>query len=433
MSTATFTLSPGAQREAYKAANGRLNIWEGAVRAGKTDGSIWRWIKFVREAPLGPLLMIGKTERTLQRNIIDKMVEWLGVERCKFIAGTGMIELCGRRIYIVGANDERAQEKIRGMTLVGFYADEVSTLPESFFQMLMSRMSVEGAKGFGTTNPDAPNHWLKKKYLDRAHLWRHRDGTWHRKHSRHALDVRRFSFTIDDNPHLPLSYKENIKKEYVGLWYRRFILGEWVQAEGAIYEAFDHEKHVLRGPLDSRYTVKMVSVGVDYGTRNPFSAVELGISMVGKPHLVATREYRWDPQIKRKQKTDAEFSRDMRAWMLRNEQSTDPKYVAVDPSAASFRVQLHQDRVKGLTPANNDVLDGIRLVGSLFAQDQLYIHESCTGLVDELPAYSWDDDKAEKGEDAPVKVDDHSCDALRYGIYTPRVVWEPILRGRRMA
>lgn len=431
MADTMVRLSPGAQRESYVMSTGRLNIWEGAVRAGKTIGSIMRWVQFIKDAPPGPLMMIGKTERTLQRNILDPMVEWLGHDRCKVIAGAGVVEVCGRKVYMVGANDERAQEKIRGMTLIGFYADEVSTLPESFFQMLMSRMSLEGAKGFGTTNPDAPNHWLKKRYLDRAEIWRHRDGNWVRKAGAGVIDCRRFSFTIDDNPHLPDSYRAAIKLEYTGLWYRRFILGEWVMAEGAIYEAFDHEKHVLD---ELPPITKMVSVGVDYGTRNPFSAVEIGLGVYeNRPVLVATREYRWDPSVKRKQKTDAEFSRDLRAWMLRNPQATDPKYVAVDPSAASFRVQLHQDKVRGLAPAHNEVLDGIRLVGSLFARNQLYVHKSCTGLIDELPAYSWDDKKAEKGEDAPVKVDDHSVDALRYGIVTPRVVWEPILRGRRTA
>jgi phage terminase large subunit len=101
--------------------------------------------------------------------------------------------------------------------------------------------------------------------------------------------------------------------------------------------------------------------------------------------------------------------------------------VVVDPSAASFVAQIWQD---GLSPTqgNNEVLNGIRTVSSLLARDKLKIHRSCVNLINELPGYSWDPDRAAKGEDAPVKVDDHGCDAMRYGIHTTESLWRPALR-----
>ena len=159
------------QREAALLAERRLNVWEGAVRSGKTISSIVAWLAFVRTGPAGPLLMVGKTQRTLKRNIIDPLIEILGPRRCRYAQGSGELWLLGRRVYVVGANDERAQEKIRGLTLAGAYADEASTLPESFWSMLLTRLSVDGARLFATTNPDAPTHWLKRSYLDRPAVW----------------------------------------------------------------------------------------------------------------------------------------------------------------------------------------------------------------------------------------------------------------------
>src|SRR5690606_4293976 len=138
----------------------------------------------------------------------------------------------------------------RGMTLAGAYGDEVTLWPESFFTMLLSRLSVPGAQFFGTTNPDSPGHWLKKRYLDRAD----------------ELSLRRFRFTLADNPALDPAYVEALKREYTGLWYRRYILGEWVAAEGAIYDMFDPDRHVARELPEILHWW----VGVDYGTTNPF-------------------------------------------------------------------------------------------------------------------------------------------------------------------
>jgi hypothetical protein len=143
-------------------------------------------------------------------------------------------------------------------------------------------------------------------------------------------------------------------------------------------------------------------------------------------------EYRWDSRAERRKKTDAEYSQARRRWLASvphpqsNVLGVQPEWTIVDPSAASYVEQLHRDGVSGVMPADNTVLDGIRTVGSLIAAGRLFIHESARGLIEEIPGYSWDDEKAEKkGEDAPIKVDDHSCDALRYGIRTTEALWRP--------
>src|SRR5690606_31029182 len=123
---------------------------------------------FESEAPPGELIMEGKTERTLKRNIIDVLEQMVGSRYFKYNLGSGEATLFGRRIYLVGANDMRSEGKIRGLTLAGAYGDEITLWPESFFTMLLSRLSVSGAKFIGTTTPDSPYHWLMKNYLERA-------------------------------------------------------------------------------------------------------------------------------------------------------------------------------------------------------------------------------------------------------------------------
>jgi hypothetical protein len=209
-----------------------------------------------------------------------------------------------------------------------------------------------------------------------------------------------------------------------GTFYARNILGQWVAAEGAVYDMWDDARHLLRGELPPM--MRLPAVGIDYGTTNPFSAHMLGLQAAdvaaGTPtRLVLTREYRHEPATQLRQKTDAEFSADIRAWLGTDQ----PEWIAVDPSAASFKLQLFTDGISNVVNAKNDVVDGIRLVGSLLATSRLVIHESCKGLIDEIGGYAWDPVAAERGEDKPLKVDDHSVDSSRYAIASSETLWRP--------
>src|SRR5690606_28389133 len=123
-----------------------------------------------------------------------------------------------------------------------------------------------------------------------------------------------------------------------------------------------------------------------------------------------------------RQMTDAEYSRALQRWL--SEYTTAWRWIFVDPSAASFIVQLHRDRVRGVTGANNDVLDGIRNVATLLATDRLKIHSRCTGLIEERQSYAWDDTAQAKGEDKPLKQNDHGPDALRYVCAGTQSTWK---------
>jgi PBSX family phage terminase large subunit len=418
----------GKQRASVELATARINLWEGSVRSSKTVSSLIRWLQYTRTGPPGNLAMIGKTERTLKRNVIDPLIDMLGKKRCKPNWGDGELMLLGRRIYLAGANDERANEKIRGLTLAGAYVDEVSLLPESFWAMLLTRLSVEGAQLFGTTNPDNPNHWLLRDFLSRPAVWLRHDGTIERA-TGDALDLARFSFRLADNPSLPASYVAALAREFTGLWRLRFVEGLWVVAEGAIYDCLDSTP-------DADQVVTTLPVGltdwtlaIDYGTTNPFVALLVGVAEphAGQPALYVAREWRWDSKRQRRQLTDAEYSAELRKvltrWTLELGQDVTPDRIYVDPSAASFTAQLWRDGWSGVHHADNAVVDGIRATASLLAGGWLKIHASCTGLIEEMTGYVWDTKAAAIGEEKPVKVADHGPDALRYNVASTRRIW----------
>lgn len=417
----------GKTSRSVKLATARYNIWEGAVRSTKTVGSTFAWLDYIRNGPPGNLAMIGKTERTLKRNVIDPMIEMLGTKRCRYLAGAGEVHVFGRRIYTAGANNVTAVEKIQGLTLAGAYGDELTTWPQELWEMLGTRLSIPGARFFGTCNPASPVHWLKGD-LDRAKMWITHDGSLSQYHATDPLDMHRFSFTLDDNPHLDPEYVANLKAQYKGLFYKRYILGLWVPAEGAIYDMYDPDKHFVK---DLPRITRWLGLAVDHGTRNPLHAGVLGLGEDRRLHL--TREWRWDSTKQRKQLSDVQYSKELREWVKTipvphtRLLGVTPERWIVDPSAAYFRVQLHNDGVPSIV-ASNEVLPGIRTIQSLLSLDLLDIHESCQELNLEMQGYSWDDKAAEKGLDEPLKVGDHGPDMIRYNAHTTRGVWRHELR-----
>lgn len=390
----------------------RLNIWTGSVRSAKTVTSLVKFMIAIAQAPsTGRILIFGKTRETIGRNIFavlqDPNLFGVLAHEVQYNPGAATARILGRIVDVIGAADAKAEPKVRGMTLCLAYGDELTTIPEEFFTQVLARLSVKGAQLYGTTNPDSPNHWLRKKFLLRQG----------------ELNLRTWHSTLDDNPHLDPQYVADLKREYTGMWYKRYIQGLWVMAEGAIYEMWDEDKHVVTDatmPAISRW----ISLGVDYGTTNPFDALALGLG--SDQRLYLAREWRWDSLVKRRKLTDVEYSKRLRTWVTKERLT--PEWWCVDPSAASFRVQLLDDGIVS-HPADNSVIDGIRVVASLFAQGVLKVHESCKGLIEEIPGYVWDPDKSELGLDEPIKLDDHACDAMRYAIRTAEVIWRPkILR-----
>lgn len=415
-------LSPKQIRSVARS-NSRINAWTGAIRSGKTIASLLRWLIFVASAPPGELVVVAKTSQSAARNVFSPLNDFslfgelAGQSRYTAGAPSGMI--LGRRVWVMGTHDDRSEHRLRGLTCAGAYVDEATLVQQSFFMQLLGRMSVPGAKMFLTTNPDNQNHWLRTDYLLRA--------------GQPGIDLQLFHFVLDDNPSLTPEFVASVKAEFTGLWYRRFILGEWCAAEGAVYDMFDQDRHVVDGlPVIKRW----LCVGCDVGTANPFAAVVLGLGIDRKLYAVA--EWYWDSRARFRQLTDAEYSAKLREFLASirfpgsQMYGVTPERAVIDPSGLSFIRQLHADRHQfgggmSITGADNAVLDGIRLVSSLLGSGRLLIHSSCKNLISQMQSYSWDEKAASKGEDKPVKQDDHAADALRYSVATTRSVWRNLI------
>ncbi|MFJ7208220.1 PBSX family phage terminase large subunit [Streptomyces sp. NPDC098789] len=405
--TALAPLSP-KQVASIRGATRRINIWHGSVRSGKTIASLVCFLLMIRRAPASGLIVIcGRSLQTIERNCLDVLADraLFGdvAAEVHHTRGATTAVILGRVVHLVGASDARAEGRLRGMTASLAYCDEVTLLPAAFFRQLLARLSVPGAKLIGTTNPDSPRHWLRTDYLDRAG----------------DLDLAAFHFRLADNPSLSEAYVAALAAEFTGLWRRRMILGEWVVAEGAIYDAYDEQQHVV----DELPPMRRHWVGIDYGTANPFSALLLGLGDDDRLYVVS--EWRHDSRTAHRQMTDTQYSRAVRDWL--GELDVTPEWTFIDPSAASYSTQLWADGHPGVTRAVNDVIDGIRSVSNALDAGLLRIHRSCEGLLGELPNYVWSEEAAARGEDKPVKKDDHSVDALRYVIHSTAHEWRPLL------
>lgn len=373
----------------------RINLLEGSVSSGKTWISLVLWAFWVKTMPEDKLyLMCAKSLTTLKRNCLILLQELVGERYFSFSIPAKEGYLFGRRILFEGANDARSESKIRGMTLQGAYCDELTQFPEDFFAMLLSRLRVPGAKLIATTNPDNPRHWLMENYIQRAD----------------ELDFLDVKFTIDDNTTLPEDYVKNIKLEYAGVYYDRFILGKWVAAEGLVYPMFDESKHLT----DKQGGPGTYYISIDYGTINPTA---MGLWRLHNGEAVMEKEYYHDSRKTHRQKTDEEYYQDLVDFAG----NTPIERVIIDPSAASFRLCIRQHGKFNVISADNSVLDGIRLTGSLLSQGKIKIHESCENTIDEFYAYMWDEDSP---EDAVIKENDHSMDQLRYLCST--IMWREI-------
>jgi len=381
------------QKLAIATSNKPINLWHGAVRSGKTYSSLLRFLIEVSEAPPGDMVVVCRDAFAFRRNILPLLFQLIGGD-ARYLQGNALLEIWGRKIHVVGAHDSRAEGKIRGATFTGAYVDEASLIPEVFWQILVQRCAMGGARIFATTNPDSPAHWLKRDVVD------------------NNPDTQDFHFNMLDNPKLTREEREYLERQHKGLWYRRFVLGEWCLAEGAVFDFFDEKVHTLsRSPANSKFSL----VGIDHGTTNPTAFIMLEYNGDVAPHLFTSKEYYWDSRKTGRQKTNSEYAEDLIKFI----DSHPVKFIYVDPAAASFKLELKRLGIQvPIRDAVNDVLNGIQEMSSLLSNGDFKISKSCRNLIEEMQAYSWDTKQSEKGVDSPISKFNHAIDATRYAIYS---------------
>ncbi len=378
--------------------NKDMIIADGAVRSGKTVSMALSYVQWAMETFEGENLgLSGKTIGSFRRNVLAPLKRMLKSlkYRVKEHRAENMIEIRYRRkinfFYIFGGKDERSQDLIQGITLAGMLFDEVALMPQSFVHQATARCSVEGSKFWFNCNPAGPYHWFKTEYIDKID----------------ELNGIYLHFTMDDNLSLSQKIKERYRRMYAGVFFKRYILGLWVMAEGVIYDMFDEKVHV-GNYRDMKFDKYYVSV--DYGTSNPCT---FGLYGVKDKVAYLLREYWHDSKSRGKQKTDSEYADDLITWL----NGISPEIIYVDPSATSFIAELRKRKLK-VVSANNDVLPGIRFVSTLLKTMRFFIDETCKHTIMEFASYIWNIKAQERGEDVPLKQNDHTCDRNRYFLYT---------------
>ena len=373
-------------------------IADGSVRSGKT---VSMSISFVFWAMATftdcNFALCGKTVRSCRRNVIKPLINMLKhrydikdtrSENLLTISKDGK----SNTFYIFGGKDESSQDLIQGVTLAGVLLDEVALMPRSFVEQALARCSVEGARFWFNCNPDNPNHWFYREWVLKAA-------------DKHAL---RLKFLMDDNLSLSDKVKQRYYSLYQGTFYRRFILGEWVIAEGLVYQDYnDHIKEKLwNGNPDELVGTWYISM--DYGTINPCS---MGLWCVTDNEAIRVDEYYYNSRKEGYQRTDEEHYAEL-------DKLAGDRYierVIIDPSAASFKATIKRHGKFFVKSAKNDVINGIRTTSQMLTDGRIKIGVKCKASQEEFGMYRWDD-KAEV--DKVVKENDHAMDDIRYFAYT---------------
>lgn len=389
----------------------RINLLEGSVSAGKTWVSLVLWAFWVASMPEDKLyLMCAKSLTTLKRNCLLLLQELVGEKNFRFSIPAKEGYLFGRKVLFEGASDARAESKIRGMTLQGAYCDELTQFPEDFFAMLLSRLRLPGSKLIATTNPDSPTHWLMEHYIKRGN-------------DINLLDVK---FTIDDNTTLPQEYVESIKREYTGVFYKRFILGQWVRAEGVIYPMFaDNPQRyaISNGDLPSEW--EYINVGVDFGGNK--SAHSFVATMIGADFqkLYVLRTARIPATGISVEQMIHRFT----GFCERIERDYGPiDYVFADSAEQAIINSMRQQTDWNIrNSVKGEIIDRIRAMDIMLSTDRwAYIDGECDSLVKAMQDASWDDKKL-----ADVRLDDGTVDvdSLDSHEYSWSAYIKQIIRG----
>ncbi len=365
-------------------------ICDGAVRSGKTFALsvsffLWAMCRFQRQRFGVCAASINGTRRNLLGQV-RPVLEGLGFRWEEKVSRNEVIVRGGGRenvFYLYGGRDERSQALIQGMTLAGVLLDEAALMPRSFVEQACARCSVKDGKLWFSCNPAGPEHWFYKEWICKAE-------------EKNALYLH---FAMEDNPALARSARERYERMFRGTFYRRFVLGEWVAAEGLVYDFFDGAQM----PEAPEEPFARWRISCDYGTRNPAS-----FGLWGEKNGIwyRVKEYYYDARAEGRQKTDGEYVRDLAK--LAGERRVET--VIVDPSAASFIEALRRE---GWTvrPADNRVLEGIRRTAEALKSGRVVVCKGCEAAAREFAMYRWEDGGA---RDRVRKEFDHAMDDIRY-------------------
>ena len=387
-----------------------INIAEGSVRSSKTVTCSATWLKFLSESPHDEFLMSSKTIATLERNVLRNFFKMMNTEEVWYHHDRyrNILEVEDKIIYLMGFNDEGATDMVAGMTVGGWYGDEVTRNPKSTIEMAISRCSLPGARMFLNMNPSSPYHFLYTNYINNKELLK-------------SGSVKVWKFLLEDNPNLPKEYVDELirvnKKN--PLFYKRNILGQWVMAEGAIYDMFDEDKHVI----NKKPKVDEINICCDYGVSSVTTFGVMGYKKdvrSGNTYYLLDETY-YDAEQKGVTQSDGERVNDILKLQKKYKLGRN-NTIFLPHDAASLKAECKKDKrvkmkVRTYAP---DTFEDITKIQNLFSTDKFFIHKRCKNSISQAQTYSWDIKAQQRGEDKPLKSNDHCPDMWRGGLFGPR-------------
>lgn len=385
--------------------NYKALVCDGAVRSGKTICMVTSFILWaMRNFDNANFGICGKTVASAERNIIrplQTIIDITAYFRVHYSRQTHMLTVengnTRNYFFIFGGRDESSYTLLQGITLSGVFLDEVALMPESFVNQAIARcLSVKASRYWFNCNPESPSHWFYNSWILQAE-------------KKNALHIH---FLMNDNPIMTQDMLQEAEKQFAGVFYARYIQGQWVVAEGLIYPMFEEAQET---PPDGRADKYILTI--DYGTQNAFAGLLWGL--YGKVWY-AIKEYYYSGRETQVQKSDEDYANDMDEFTDGYVHYPQQKMLTiVDPSAASFIVALRKHGRYKVIKANNNVLDGIRDTATAMQTGKIKYSPDLKSMIKEFQGYVWSEKSV---EDCPVKVNDHCMDSLRYFVETMQLV-----------
>lgn len=384
-------------------------IADGAIRSGKTVSMALSFVLWAMTSFQGEnFAMCGKTIGSFRRNVLTVLKQMLRSRGYRFLdhRADNMLEVIhggkANYFYIFGGKDERSQDLIQGITLAGILFDEVALMPESFVNQATGRCSVSGSKFWFNCNPSGPSHWFKTGWVEK----------------REEKRLLYLHFTMDDNRSLAEHEKERYRGMYSGVFFKRYILGLWVAAEGVVYDLFanEPERFLVEAPPVLQYGV----IGVDFGgTGSAHSFTFTGFTP-GMREVVVAREWYHDNKAgKRLSPAEVEtafvdFVRGVKSGYRVYEAYCDSAEQTLIEGLSIAAARAHLG-VQVRNAAKGPINERIAFYNSLMSQGRFRVVKSCVHTIDALQnaVYSGKDPtKDERLDDGSTNID--SLDSMEY-------------------
>ncbi len=373
-------------------------IADGSIRSGKTIACICSFLMFTLKTFVGQNFIIaGKSMGALKRNVISPMLQILEAWHVEYLynRSENRIQIGTNTYHLFGASNEASQDVLQGLTSAGAYADEGALFPKSFIDQMIGRCSIEGAKIFINCNPESPSHHIKTELIDKAD----------------DKNLLRLHFTMGDNLTLSSETITRYEQMFTGVFYKRFIEGLWVSAEGIIYRqlADEPDRYVIdKAPKDIDYA----TIGVDYGGTGSGHSFTLTGFTKGFKEIITLDEFYLKKHI-----TPEELNGYF-ADFVKKSQASYPVFEAYCDSAEQVLIAGFKSAVarQGLAidvknAKKTKINDRIAFYNSMLARDRWKILSHCKHTI---KAYSEAvyDDKGNRLDDGTVNVD--SLDSQEY-------------------